>query len=182
MPQFRKQSPKHNERRQGILAPFSLLLILPLVLSACSTTRGQFDDQGSLDYGDLHVSILETGYDRSYAGFICDDPNYGHPYVTLTLTCRDDATTDCKARITLATKFDNGSSWGKDNFSTSDSPTEFASQFPFLRPGETEEITFRPNSATRHCWSINQDIKKITVILRDRSGELKDMKVTYKPE
>jgi hypothetical protein len=158
------------------------ILAAVLILSACSAGRGQFDDQGALEYGDLRVTLLESGFDKVYEGFVCDDEDFRHPFVTLQLACSDEAESGCHVKLTLAVKYEDGASWGKDRFSSSTSSTDFQPKTLFLKPGATKEITFRPNSAVRQCWSINEPVKQITVVLRDETGDLKDLRASYKPQ
>jgi hypothetical protein len=181
---MRTQAPNHhsNSHRtyQGIIA-LTIILIATFLLSACSASQGQFDEEGNLDYGDLRVSLLETGFDRVYEGFVCNDEDFQHPFSTLLLTCSDSAEPGCHLTVTLAVKYDNGASWGSTSLNTSSSSTDFQPKTMFLEPGESRETTFRPNSAVRHCWDIREPVKRITVALRDESGELKDMQANYKP-
>lgn len=171
---------KFNLSHQGIITLLALFLAT-FLLSACSANRGQFDEEGSLDYGDLRVSLLETGFDRVYEGFVCDDEDFQHPFSTLLLACNDEAPSGCHITFTIAVKYDDGASWGRTSLNTSSSSTDFQPKTLFLEPGETREFTFRPNSAVRHCWDVREPVKRITVALRDESGELKDMQANFKP-
>ena len=166
---------------QAKLILLTTFLILTQILSACSTQSNQFDEQGQLAYGDLQLTLVEMGFDRSYDGFVCDDSDYQHPFVTLRLTCSEESGDGCYVGVTLAVKYEDGASWGKSSFSQSSSSTAFQPRTLFLKPGATEEITFRPNSAVRQCWSIHEAVNKITVVLRDETGEMKDQLAVYKP-
>jgi hypothetical protein len=180
MTQASKHKVKSHRNCQGIIILISLVLAT-LLLSACSASRGQFDEESNLDYGDLQVSLLETGFDRVYEGFVCDDEDYQHPFSTLLLTCSDSAEPGCHFTVTLTVKYDDGASWGNTSLNTSNSSTDFQPKTIFLEPGESREITFRPNNAVRHCWDVREPVKRITVDLRDESGDLKDMQAIFKP-
>jgi hypothetical protein len=171
---------KSHRSHQGIIV-LTIILLATFLLSACSASQGQFDEEGNLDYGDLRVSLLETGFDRVYEGFICDDEDFQHPFTTLLLTCSDEAASGCHITVTLAVKYDDGASWGSTSLNISSSSTDFQPKTLFLEPGETREFTFRPNSAVRHCWDVREPVKRITVALRDESGELKDMQANFEP-
>ena len=106
---------------------------------------------------------------------------FQHPYVTLTLTCSEESEDGCYTKVTLAVKYEDGASWGKSSFSQSSSSTAFQPKTLFLKPGATQEITFRPSSAVRQCWSIHESIKRITLVLRDETGEMKDLSAIFHP-
>lgn len=160
----------------------AILLLLTNFLTACSTQQVKFDDQNQLSYGYLQVKLIEVGFTRIHEGFVCDNSNYQHPFVTLQLTCSDDAVNGCYIKLTLAVKYEDGASWGRSYFSQSTSPTDFQPKTIFLQPGTTNEITFRPNNAVRQCWSIHELVKQITFVFRDETGSMKDLRTTYKPD
>ncbi|MBG0771695.1 MAG: hypothetical protein H0S82_08295 [Anaerolineaceae bacterium] len=166
---------------QAKLILLATFLILTQLLTACSTQGNPFDEQGQLSYGDLQLVLVEVGFDRTYEGFVCDDSDFQHPFVTLRLTCSEESDGGCYIGVTLAVKYEDGASWGKSSFSQSNSSTDFQPRTLFLKPGTTEEITFRPNSAVRQCWSIHEAVNKITVVLRDETGEIKNLSAVYKP-
>ena len=172
-------NPHHHSHSQNQSLILSLLvLFLAFSLSACST-HDSFSGQDVLDYGDLRVSVLETGFDRIRDGFICDDSNYGHPYATLSFTCTEEANSDCKFSVLVEVKYTNGASWGLGYFSNSNS--SYLPQNLTLSPGESVEETFENTSTGKQCWLKSEPVKKITIALRDRSGELKDLSANYKP-
>jgi hypothetical protein len=164
----------HHKNQKAII----LVLLAGLILSACSA-RSSFSGQETLEYGDLRVSVTETGYDRVRNGFVCDNTGYGHPYATLSFECTAEADSDCGISILVEVKYTNGASWGLGYFSTSDSsylPVNLS-----LDPGESTEVTFENSATGTQCWSKSEEIKKITISLRDRSGELKDLSARYAP-
>lgn len=160
----------------------AILLLLTHFLTACSTQQVKFDDQNQFTYGDLQVKLIEVGFTRIYEGFVCDNSHYQHPFVTLQLTCSDDAVDGCYIKLTLAVKYEDGASWGRSYFSQSTSANDFQPKTLFLQPGTTNEITFHPSSAVRQCWSINELVKQITFVLRDERGNLKDLRIIFKPD
>lgn len=182
MPQQPNREVKPNPRRHTQWTLTFVLLMATLILTACSAGQGEFDEQGNLDYGDLRVSLLESGFTRIYEGFVCDDDDFQHPFVTLQLTCSDEADSGCHVSLTLAVKYEDGASWGKTSFSSSTSSTDFQAKTVFLKPGTTKEITFHPNSAVRQCWDVRESVRRITVVLRDKTGALKDLQVNYRAE
>ena len=172
-------NPHHHSHSQNQSLILSLLvLFLAFSLSACST-HDSFSGHDVLDYGDLRVSVLETGFDRIRDGFICDDSNYGHPYATLSFTCTEEANSDCKFSVLVEVKYTNGASWGLGYFSNSNS--SYLPQNLTLSPGESIEETFENRSTGKQCWSKSEPVRKIIIALRDRSGELKDLSASYKP-
>jgi len=181
MATYAPQKPHPTRLHRIRIALIAVLLVSTHLITACAAQQGQFDTTGQLSYGDLQVTLVEVGFDRTFEGFICDDSDFRHPFVTLQLTCADDATDGCYITATLAVKYENGASWGKTTFSASNSTTDFQPITQFLQAGVTKEITFRPNSAVRQCWSIQQSVKRITLVLRDETGELKNLQAIYQP-
>ena len=172
--------PRHYKTfsNKNLLIILIQMLLAGLILSACSA-HASFSGQGTLEFGNLQVSVIETGYERVRDGFVCDDTNYGHPYATLSFTCAENAESDCQISAMVEVKYTNGASWGLGYFSSSDSsylPVNLS-----LTPGERTEITFENSSKVTQCWSKSVDVRKITLSLRDRSGELKDLSASYKP-
>lgn len=155
-----------------------MALLVALPLSACSSHES-FTDQGILTYGDLQVSVVETGFDQGRGGFICVDSNYGHPYAILSFACTEEADSDCKISVLVEVKYTNAASWGLGYFSNSNS--SYLPHNLTLSPGESVEETFETRSTGKQCWSKSEPVRKITIALRDRSGELKDLSASYRP-
>ena len=119
------------------------------------------------------------GYDRIRDGFVCDNTKYAHPFVTLAFTCAEDAESDCKFSVLVEAKYTNGSSWGLDHFTQSDS--DYLPKNLTLSPGERTEVTFQNSTKIKQCWPKSESVKRLTIALRDRSGELKDLSASYRP-
>ena len=176
-----RKSKNHPFRQNKWISTFFLLFIT-LILSSCFANQGQFDEEGNLTFGDLQVTILESGSTRVYEGFVCDDDDFQHPFVTLQLSCSEETENGCHITFSLAVKYEDGASWGRTSLSSSSSPTDFQPKTLFLEPGESRAFTFHPNSAVRQCWSIRESVKRITVVLRDETGVMKDMQANFTPE
>ena len=155
-----------------------IILLAALSLSACSAHES-FSGQEILDYGDLQISVVEAGFDRTRDGFICTDSNYGFPKVTLSMACAEEAESDCKFSVLVEVKYTNGASWGLGYFSNSNS--SYLPHNLTLSPGESIEETFENRSTGKQCWSKSEPVRKIIIAIRDRSDELKDLSASYKP-
>ena len=170
----------HHRRpnHRNYLINLIIILLAALSLSACSAYES-FAGQEILDYRYLQVSVVEAGFDRTRDGFICNDSNYGHPYVILSFACSEDAESECKFSVLVEAKYTNGASWGLGYFSNSDS--SYLPHNLTLSPGESMEETFENQSTGKQCWSKSEPVRKITITIRDRSGELKDLSASFKP-
>ena len=159
---------------------FIVTLLLCLALAACHANDPEFDDQGILQYGDLQVKITEHGFDTYLDGWYCSDDDYAHPYLNLDVVCAENAQQSCAVDVVVEVKYEDGSSWGRTYFKKSYSSTEFRHEGIHLKPGKDKQITFRPTTRSKDCW-LRQPVKRITVTLRDKSGEMKNLSASIQP-